>query len=105
MGVAGNSGGLELADCRPAKGRVGVRRQPAMRGPKMLDGDPGANNTSAPKVSSFLCGSREGKTNKQTGNRSAGYGIKRPGYLLGAFSGEFLFFFFCIEARFRVFFF
>lgn len=51
MGVASNSGGLESADCRPAKGR-GVRRQPAMRGPKMLVGDPGANNTSAPKASS-----------------------------------------------------
>lgn len=33
-------------------GEGGGHRQPAMRGPKMLVGDPGANNTSAPKASS-----------------------------------------------------
>lgn len=41
-------------------------RQPAMRGPKMLVDDPGANNTSAPKASSsYAAGGWEKRIKKR----------------------------------------
>ncbi len=71
----------------------GVRRQPAMRGPKMLVGDPGATNTSAPKASSSYAAVGVGKTNKQTGNRSAGMGSRGLGTFWGRLAGSFCSFF------------